>query len=142
MLTNKTLARINNRPRTVNRLPLLAAGGGTLVLAALLYVFEVLPAFAILAVLGGGALLILLFYATQRAKTTIKLSYKGSLDEEASSRFTEVRKALEDLASSEGIWSLPVSSKRPEAGEVAPAPEREAARVGQLPTPGIKADVP
>ena len=62
MLTNRTLARINNRPRKVSRLPLLAVGGGTLVLAALLYVFEVLPSFAILAVLGGGALLVLLLY--------------------------------------------------------------------------------
>ena len=63
MLTNRTLARINNRPREVGRLPLLAVGGGTLVLAALLYVFEVLPSFAILAVLGGGTLLVLLLYS-------------------------------------------------------------------------------
>ena len=80
MLTNRTLARINNRPRKVGRLPLLAVGGGTLVLAALLYVFEVLPSFAILAVLGGGALLVLLLYRTQKAKTTISLSYKGNLE--------------------------------------------------------------
>ena len=43
MLTNRTLARINNRPRKVGRLPLLAVGGGTLALAALLYVFGILP---------------------------------------------------------------------------------------------------
>ena len=91
MLTNRTLARINNRPRKVSRLPLLAVGGGTLILAALLYVFEVLPSFAILAVLGGGALLVLLLYGTQKAKTTISLSYKGNLDEETSARFS-VRK--------------------------------------------------
>ena len=30
MLTNRTLARINNRPREVDRLPLLAVGGGML----------------------------------------------------------------------------------------------------------------
>ena len=35
MLTNRTLTRINGRPRTVNRLPLLLVGGGALVLAAL-----------------------------------------------------------------------------------------------------------
>jgi hypothetical protein len=141
MLTNKTLARINNRPREVGRLPLLAVGGGTLVLAALLYVFDVLPAFAILAVIGGGALLILLYW-TQKAKMTISLSYKGNLSEEAASRFSSVREALEGLASSERIWRLPDSVKLPKAGEVAPSPEREPARVGLLSTPGIRADVP
>ena len=50
--------------------------------------FEVLPSFAILAVLGGGALLVLLLYRTQKAKTTISLSYKGNLDEEIASRFS------------------------------------------------------
>ena len=110
MLTNRTLARINNRPREVSRLPLLAAGGGMLVLAALLYVFGILPSIAILAVLGGGALLILLLYVTQKTKMTISLSYKGNLDDETASRFSEVQEALEGLASSEGIWSLPVSS--------------------------------
>lgn len=142
MLTNRTLARINNRPREVGRLPLLAVGGGTLVLAALLYVFEVLPAFAIFAVLGGGALLILLLYRIQKAKTTISLSYKGTLDDEVASRFSSVREALEGLGSSGRIWHLPDSVRLPKAGEVAPSPEREPARVGFLPTPGIKADVP
>jgi len=113
-----------------------------LVLAALLYVFGILPSFATLAVAGGGVLLVLLLYLTQKAKTTIKLSYKGNLDDEAASRFSEMREALEDLASSEGIWHLPGSVKLPKAGEVAPTPEREPARVGLLPTPGIKADVP
>ena len=143
MLTNRTLARINNRPREVSRLPLLAVGGGTLVLAALLYVFGILPSFAILAVVGGGALLTLLLYVTQKAKTTISLSYKGNLDDETASRFSEVQEALEGLASSEGIWRLPASAKPPKAGEVAPISRaREPARVGLLPTPGIKADVP
>ena len=85
MLTNRTLAKINNRPREVSRLPLLAVGGGTLVLAVLrrcCTCSEVLPSFAILAVLGGGALLVLLLYRTQKAKTTISLSYKGNLDDE------------------------------------------------------------
>ena len=142
MLTNRALQRINNRPRTVSRVPLLGVGGGALVLAALLYVFGILPSFATLAVAGGGVLLVLLLYLTQKAKTTIKLSYKGNLDDEAASRFSEMREALEDLASSEGIWHLPGSVKLPKAGEVAPTPEREPARVGLLPTPGIKADVP
>src|SRR5215211_4576403 len=142
MLTNRTLARINNRLRRVNRLSLLAVGGGVLILAALLYVLEVLPSFAILAVLGGGVLIVLLLYATQKAKMTISLSYKGNLDKETSARFSEVREALEDLASSEKTWRLAGSPRLPEAGEVAPSPEREPARVGLLPTPGIKVDVP
>ncbi len=142
MLTNRTLARINNRPRKVGRLPLLAAFGGTLVLAALLYVFEVLPYFAILAVLGGGALLILLLYRTQKAKTTISLSYKGNLNEEVASHFSSVREALEGLASSGRIWRLAGSVRLPKTGEVAPSPERDSARVGLLATPGIEAAVP
>src|SRR5215217_6348531 len=142
MLTNRTLARINNRPREVGRLPLLAVGGGALVLAALLYVFGFLSSFATLAVLGGGALLVLLLYTTQRAKMTISLSYKGNLDKETSARFSEVREALEGLASSGRIWRLPDSARFPKAGEVAPSPERGPARVGLLSTPGIRADVP
>src|SRR5829696_1709051 len=145
MLTNRTLARINNRPRKVNRLPLLTVAGGTLVLAvlaALLYVFEFLPSFAILAVLGGGILLVLLLYGTQKAKMTIRLSYKGKLDKETSTRFSEVRETMEGLASSGRIWRLAGSARLPNAGEVAPFPEREPARVGLLPTPGIKANVP
>ncbi len=142
MLTNRTLARINNRPRKVGRLPLLAVGGGSLVLAALLYVFEVLPSFAILAVLGGGALLVLLLYRTQKAKTTISLSYKGNLSEEAASQFSSVREALEGLASSRRIWRLADSVRLPKTGEVAPSPERDSARVGLLATPGIRTDVP
>jgi hypothetical protein len=145
MLTNRTLARINNRPRKVGLLPLLAVGGGTLVLSvltALAYVFGKLPPFAILALVGGGALLILVLYMTQKAKMTVSISYNGDLDEEAASRFLEVQEALKGLASSEGLWSLPASSKPPKAGEVAAIPERDTARVGMLPTPGIKADVP
>src|SRR5215204_2018075 len=142
MLTNRTLARINNRPRKVNRLPLLAVGGGTLVLAALLYASEILPSFAILGVLGGGVVLVLVIYGTQKAKMTIRLSYKGKLDKETSTRFSEVRETMEGLASSGRIWRLAGSARLPKAGEVAPSPEREPARVGLLPTPGIKANVP
>jgi hypothetical protein len=139
MLTNRTLARINNRPRKVSCLTLLAVGGGTLVLTVLLYVFEFLPFFA---VLGGGALLVLLLYGTEKAKTTISLSYKGKLDEGTSARFSEVREALEGLASSGRVWHLASPARLPKTGEVAPSPEREPVRVGLLSTPGIKADVP
>jgi hypothetical protein len=145
MLTNRTLKQINNRPREVNRLLLLVAGGGTLILAvlsALLYLVEAFPAFAPLAVLGGGALLVLLLYITQKAKSTISLSYKGNLDNDTGARFSEVREALEALASSERVWRLSEAAKLPKAGEVAPASERKPAQVGLLQTPGIRADVP
>src|SRR5215208_7223253 len=142
MLTNRTLAQINNRPRKVSRLTLLAVGGGTLILAALLYASEILPSFAILGVLGGGVVLVLILYGTQKAKMTIRLSYKGKLEKETSTHFSEVRETLEGLASSGRIWRLADSAKLPKPGEVAPSPEREPARVGLLPTPGIRADVP
>jgi hypothetical protein len=145
VLTNRTLARINNRPRKVGRLPLMAVGGGTLVLAvlaALLNDFEFLPSFAILAVLGGGALLALVLYGTQKAKMTISISYKGNLDEEVASRFSSVSEALEGLASSGRLWRLPHSARIPKAGEVTPSPERAPARVALLPTPGIRVDMP
>src|ERR671912_2530152 len=125
MLTNRTLARINNRPRKVSRLPLLAVAGGTLVLAALLYIVEFLPSLAILAVLGGGALLVLLLYITQRAKTNVSLSYKGNLDDKTASRFSEMQEALAGLISSERVWHLPGAPKLPKAGGVAPSPGRE-----------------
>jgi len=145
MLTNRTLARINNRPRKVSRLPLLAVGGGTLILAVLLHVLEVLPSFAILAVIGGGALLVFVLYWTQRAKMIISLSYKGNLDKQTSARFSEVREAVEDLASSGRVWTFGTGLKRPRKGKIAgpiPSPEREMARVGLLETPGISADLP
>src|SRR5215212_9363017 len=144
MLSNRTLARINKRPREVGRLPLLALGGGTMIVAALLYVFEVLPVFAVLAVLGGGILLVLLLYLAQKAKMTIPLSYKGSLDEQSSARFSEVREAVEGLAASGKVWSFDARVKRTRKGSAAgpiPSPERETARVGRLQTPGIRADV-
>src|SRR5215208_2897487 len=142
MLTNRTLTRINNRPRKVSRLALLAVVGGTLILGALLYASEILPSFAILGVLGGGVVLVLVLYGTQKAKMTVRLSYKGKLEKETSTRFSEVRETLEGLASSGRIWRLAESARLPKTGEVAPSPEREPAKVGLLPTPGIKGNVP
>lgn len=113
-----------------------------MVIAALLYVLDVLPMLAILAVLLGGALLTFVLYSSQKARTTISLSYEGNLDEATSTRYSEVRAALETLASSQKVWRLPETAKLPRANEVAPTPERKPARVGLLETPGIKADVP
>jgi hypothetical protein len=88
-------------------------------------------------------LLVLLLYWAQREKMTISLSYKRrNLSEEVASRFTSVREAMEDLASSGRIWRLPDSAKLPKAGEIAPSPEREPARISLLSTPGIRVDMP
>jgi hypothetical protein len=142
MLTNRTLTRINNRPRKINRLPLLLVGGVSVTVSALVYVFELLPALGLLGTILAGALATLGVYKMEKAKTTIPLSYNGNLSEELTSRFAAVREALEDLASSGRIWRLAGSAKLPRAGEVAPSPEREPVRVGLLPTPGIRTDVP
>lgn len=116
MLTNRTLARTNNRPREVGRPPLLALGGGTLVLAALWHVLGVLPPLAVFAV--AGALLTLLLYAKQKAKTTIPLPYKGNLDEQKSARFSEVQESLEALASSDGAWLMAGSGRLRKTSEL------------------------
>jgi Flp pilus assembly protein TadB len=73
MLTGRTLRRINNRPSKVNRLPLLAIGGGAAALAALLYALLALPVLALAALLVG-ALLLFLVYRTEKAKTITSLS--------------------------------------------------------------------
>src|SRR5215207_5910479 len=98
MLTRGALQRINNRPRRVSRLPLVAVGGGSVVLAALLYVLDVLPTFAPLAVLLAGALGIVGVYRIEKARTITYLSYEGNLDEEAASRLSKIQEALESLA--------------------------------------------
>jgi hypothetical protein len=143
MLTQRTITQINNRPSKVNRWPLLAVGGGAAVLSTLLYLLEIFPAFTILALLLGGALLVFVLYRAQKAKMTVSLSYKGNLNAEVSARFSEVQEALEGLASSNTVWRLSGKvGQLPKAEEVAPSPEREPARVGLLPTPSIRADVP
>jgi hypothetical protein len=54
-----------------------------------------------------------------------------------------MREALEDFASSEALWRLSDGAGRMSgASNVASAPERTPARVGQLGTPGIQAGVP
>ena len=145
MLTGRTIARINNRPRGVSRLPLLAIGGGTVAVAALLYALLALPLPA-LASLAVGALLVVALYRAEKAKTITSLFYQGRLDEEASARFSEVSEALEALAFSNKVWRLtgktgPAGRAR-KAAEADPTPQREPTRVGRLKTPGIRADVP
>ena len=54
MLTRKTLGRLNNRPRKINRLPLAAIGAGSLALGAILFVLASSPLLALAALLAGA----------------------------------------------------------------------------------------
>ena len=142
MLTNRTLARINNRPRKISRLPLLAVVGGTLS-----------PGGAAVRVRG----LALLRHPRRprrwrSARPPALRDTEGEDDHlpliQGQSRQRDFGPLLRGAGSPGGpclIWEdlAPADSARlPKAGEVAPSPEREPARVGLLSTPGIKADVP
>ncbi len=142
MLTGSKLRRINNRPRSVNRTPLLAIGGGSMALAALLYAPMALPTLAPFALLAG-VLGVLCVHRAQRAGAITSLSYASKLDEGALARFSEVSEALKELASSEKLWHLTGPVSRPaRAREASLTPEREPALAGLLKTPGIRPDVP
>ena len=142
MLSTRTLKRINERSRTVNRLPLAAIGGGSLALAAMLAVLLGSPMLAIAALLLG-ALGLLVTYRAQKARSITSLTY-GDLDGEIALRFAAVREACKDLASSEKIWRLSDSPEQRtlKAGDISFPPEREPARVELLETPGIRTNVP
>src|SRR4028118_203342 len=114
MLTGSKLRRINDRPRRANRLLLLAIGGGSVVLAALLYAPLALPMLAPVALLAG-VFGVVGVYRAYTADAITSLSYEGKLDEGASARFSEVSEALEALASSEELWHLPGRALRPAA---------------------------
>ena len=142
MLTSSKLRRINDRPRRVKRLPLVAIGGGSVTLAALLYGPLALPLLAPFTLLAG-ILGVLGLYRAHKADAITSLSYEGKLDEGALARFSELSEALGVLASSEKLWHLtgPVPWP-PKAAEASPTPERGPARAGLLKTSGIRPDVP
>ena len=142
MLNRSTLKRINERSRKVNRVPLVAIGGGSLALAALLYVVLGSPTLA-LAPLFVGVLCLLATYMVQKGRSITSLAY-GDLEGDLALRFAAVREACKDLASSEKIWRLGDSPEQRtlKAGDISFPPEREPARVGLLETPGIRANVP
>jgi hypothetical protein len=142
MLTRRRLKRVNERPRQVNRLPLLLVGAGSLALAGLLYVLLGFRLLALAALLAG-VLGVLGAYAVQKARSITSLTY-DDLDADLAKRFASVREACKDLASSEKIWRLSDSPEQRtlKAGEIYFPPERAPARVGLLETPGIRANVP
>src|SRR5918912_526404 len=142
MLTRKTLARINERSREINRLPLAVIGLGSLALGGVLFVLASSSLLALAALLVG-ALGVLGAYRAQKAGSVTSLTY-DDLDAELALRFAAVREACKDLASSENIWRLSDSPEEPtlKAGDISFPPEREPAGVGLLETPGIRANVP
>jgi hypothetical protein len=142
MLNRRTLQRINNRPKQLNRLPLLVIGGASLVFAVLLYALLGSLLFA-LPVLLVGALGVLVAHRAQKAKSITTLTY-DNLSAEVNARFSEVQEACEALSSSEMIWRLRGSAARwtSKNGDAAPPPPREPVRVGLFETPGIQTNVP
>jgi hypothetical protein len=142
MLTRSTLARINNRPRKINRLPLAVIGAGSLALSGVLFMLASSP-LLVLATLAVGVLGILGAYMVQKARSITSLTY-DDLDGDLAIRFAAVREACKDLASSEKIWRLtePPERRTLKAGDVSFPPAREPVRVGLLEPPGIRANIP
>ncbi len=142
MLNRRTLQRINNRPKQINRLPLLLMAAGSVALAGLLAALLdfLMPALAVLLV---GALGVLGAYRAQKASSVTTLNY-DDLSDEVRARFSEVQQACEALSSSEMIWRLRGRAAQwtSRNGDAAPPPPREPARVGLIETPGIRANVP
>jgi hypothetical protein len=141
MLNKTTLKRINERPRKMNRLQLVAIGMGSVALAALLFTLTSSLPLALAALLAGafGALGV---YWRDRAKRITSLAY-DDLDDDLAAHFAAVRQACKDLASSEKIWRVPDRPDRAQkAADGALPAAREPARVGLLETPGIRANVP
>jgi hypothetical protein len=142
MLTRKTLKRINERPKHVNRLPLAMIGGGSVVLAALLAVLTSSLLVGLVA-LAAGAAGVLVAYRVQKTGAITSLTY-GNLQDERKAHFSAVQEGCATLASSEMIWRLsdPPEKRTRNTGDASVPPRREPAQVGLLETPGIRADVP
>jgi hypothetical protein len=142
MLTRKTLARLNERPKEINRLTLMVIRAVSLALGGALYILaSTLP--LVLAALATGVLGVLGAYIAQRATSTNSLSH-DDLDGDLAARFASVGEACKDLSSSEKIWRLSDSPEQRtlKADDTYFPSEREPARVALLETPGIRANVP
>ena len=142
MLTRKTLKRINERPRQVNRLPLAMIGGGSVVLAALLAVLTSSLLVGLVAIAAGAAG-VLVSYRVQKTEAITSLTY-GDLQGELKTRFSAIQEGCEALSSSGMIWRLrgPLEQRAARTGDASVPPARQPAQVGLLETPGIRADVP
>jgi DnaJ domain len=142
MLTRKTLKRINERPRKVNRLPLALIGTGSVVLSALLATLTS-SLLVGLAALAAGAAGVLVSYRLQKTRAFTTVTY-GDLQDDLKARFSAVQEGCEALSSSDMIWHLsdPPEQRTRKSGDAFVPPRREPAHVGLLETPGIRADVP
>lgn len=140
MLNRRSLQRINERPRNLNRLPFIAIGAVTLVLALVLALLLSMPLLE-LGVLAAGGLSLLGVYRSQRAKMITVLTY--DLDAEIGARFDGIQEALESLASAEKVWRVDGRTGQRDRGRKPDAPSGiQAARVGRLKTPGIRTNIP
>ena len=88
MLTRRTLARLNERPKEINCSPLMVIGAVSLALGGVLFVVaSSLP--LVLAALAAGALGVLDAYMAQRATSTTSLFY-DDLNGDLAARFASV----------------------------------------------------
>jgi len=140
MLNRRSLQRINERPRSFNRFPLIAIGAGSSALALVLALLLSTPLLA-LAVLAAGSLGVLGVYRSQRARMITALTY--DLDAETGARFDGIQEALKSLASAEKVWRVDGRTGQRDRGRNPDAPSGiQAARVGRLKTPGIRTNIP
>jgi len=142
MLNSGVLKRINDPPRKGRLLPLVGAGAGAAALGAALLQLAPSPLIALAAVPVGAVGMLAVHRAT-RGREITTLDYEN-LSGEVAAHFASVREALEALSSSQKIWRLPSSTApAPREGDnILSSPERAAARVGLIETPGIRANVP
>ena len=141
MLNTRTLKHINERPRKAKHFTLTGVGTGAVALGVALLTLAPSPLIALAAV-PVGALAVFVAHRAVKARGVTILDY-DRLSGEGAARFSIMREALEVFASSEALWRLSDGAGRMSGvSNVASAPERTPARVGQLGTPGIQAGVP
>ena len=144
MLNRRTLQRINERPRSVERRPLAVVGAGAVVLALVLALPLSMPLPA-LGALAVGAIGVLGVYRAQSAKMVTTLTY--DLDTETRARFDGIQEALASLSSADKIWRLAREAGQRDRGQKPGSSDssrdgRQPVRVGRLKTPGIRANIP
>ena len=144
MLNRRTLQRINERPKSINRRPLLIVGAGSVVLAAVLAMLLSMPMPA-LGVLAVGVVGVLILYRAQASRMTTTLTY--DLDAETRARFEGIQEAMAGLASAKKVWRVAGETGRRNPGQKPGTSGtsrngRQPVRVGRLKPPGIRCNLP
>ena len=144
MLNRRTLQRINERPRKVERRPLVVVGAGALILATVLALPLSMPLPA-LGVLAVGALGVLGVYRAQSAKMVTTLTY--DLDSEARARLDGIQEALASLASADKVWRVARDAGQRDRSQKPGSSDssrdgHQPVRVGRIKIPGIRANIP